>query len=351
MTTTTSAPPVRTRAGSVGAYMSVQSVEAVRAARDIAGHVTVAGEPGLRVLTALAKTGDLAGVDLDPAQYVVREKRAALFPIDWEQMQRKLHLPVVRSEGVYAHDAASLRSAMTTGIASGSVRVVSLHEAFLRGPRLQELLAAVRNSEDALAFTFAAAMDPFANAGAIDGLRALLEASDARERRVELLRTDTTGVAFAALGGALGAIGLSTSVRHHGLPLGRRAGEAHKQRQGSPLAFVRPLLSWQRGTQLGALTPFGGAGVTACECFACDGRDLLRFDRTWSSGGVPAEVRSDARLHDVATWLALSREVLSAENPGDTWRGACQAAANTAGSLESTYKVALVVPPSILQWT
>lgn len=344
--------PALTRVGTVGAYATGGDVGLVRHVREVAGRVTVCGKPGLRALTALASTGNLHSADLDPSRYLDRaDGQGELFGIDWEAEQRGLGLPVVRSAGVFVDrtDRAGLQKAFGLAVGPGTVRVVSLHGRWLERGCSHELLRYVRGCDDPLAFVLAERFDPLACPGAVDGLRALLDTARTGGRRVELLRTDITGVAFAALGGSLGAVGLSTTTRHHGLPLGKRAGEAYEQRRCVPYVFTRALLSWQKGTTLGALTPFGGAGVTGCGCLACGGGDLRRFDREWP-GAVPADVRADAREHDLRSWLALAVGVLGADDPVAAWRSACQSAVSVASGIASMYKVQLTVPQSVSGW-
>jgi hypothetical protein len=339
------------RVGTVGGYVGGRNVEVARQVRRLAGHVTVSGTAGLVVLAALARDGDLAGVDLDPAGYLQRDSPPTLFGIDWVGRQRELGLPVLRSEGRFVRrdDGAGLREAMTAPVGPDVVRVVSLEHQWLRPPRVAELTAAVRNCDEPLAFVLAAAMDPLAAGGALDGLRALLAAATDGGRRVEFLRSDVATIPLVAHGAAHGAIGTGTTVRHHSLPLGARAGRAHDARQRSPLVFVPRLLSWQYGDTLGALAPFGGAGVTGCDCAGCGGRDLLRFDRSWPTA-VPATVRAEAAAHDVDSWRRLAAEVLGAADPARAWAQACDGAGRTAAALASTYRVALKVPRSVTGW-
>lgn len=350
--TGTDVRPGGTRVGTVGAYATGSDLELVRLVRGIVGRVTVCGKPGLRALASLAKAGDFYGVDLDPAGYLGRGSgQGELFGIAWEAEQRRLGLPVIRSGGVFVDkaDHASLRKAFSLAVDPGTVRVVSLHGRWLARGCSRDLLHCVAGCDDPLGFVLAGPFDPLAHPGSVDGLCALLDAAGASGRRVELLRTDATGIAFAALGGSLGAVGLSTTTRHHGLPLGKRAGQEYERRRSVPYAFTRPLLSWQKGTALGALTPFGGAGITQCDCDACIGRDLRRFDREWP-GIVPPDVRADAREHDLRTWLALARDVLGASDPVAAWRAACNSAVATASNIASTYKVQLSVPQSVIGW-
>lgn len=344
---------LRRAAGTVGAYTTGSDIAAVRRARAAAGHVTLSGKAGLGALWKLRDDGDLWGVDLDPAEYLSRPVADdALFPIDWVACQRELGLPTLRSAGIYvpAKDSLALNAAFDQLVPSDVVRVVSLNSSWLRPSSIAESVAAIRNADNPIALVLADAFDPLAADGAVDGLRTILEVAREDDRPIELLRSDIVAIAFAAAGGAVGTIGLSTSTRHHGLPLGSRAGNAHRERQSSPLAYVAPLASWQRGTTLGALSPFAGTNsITDCGCAHCGDRSLLRFDRVWTSQ-VPAEVRDDARLHDIASWAAIARQVLSATEPEDEWRRLCQAAMAMAGDIADEYKLAIEVPGSITGW-
>jgi hypothetical protein len=352
VTASTSSIVAPARLRSVGAYVTNGDLEQVRRVRALAGRVTVAGKSGLRVLSKLSRDGDLWGVDLDPAGYLDREpEQDALFALDWIARQRELGLPVIRSAGHYVprKDAGALREAFSSPVDDDTTRVVSLDAWWLRPEGLPRLLPAIRGCDDHLAIVLAAVFDPFDSAGTVQGLRAFLDAASPASRRVELLRTDTSGVGFAALGGALGAIGLTTTSRHHGLPLGPQAGKSYDERQSSPLLYVPGFNSWQRGYTLGALSPFGGGGVTACPCPSCQGRDLLRFDQTWP-GNVPAEVRADAMAHDLDSWLDMSRAVLGNSDPTQAWAKTCSDAVSTASRIAETFKVAVSLPRAVLDW-
>lgn len=342
------------RTGVVGAYVGSGDVEFVRNVRRVVGNVTVSGRTGMSILARLAKDGDLHGVDLDPAGYLTSQQRDqfALFPEDWIPRQRELGLTVIRSQGrhVPGGDRDGLKTAMTEPIAADVVRVLSLHETWLRRPNLGLVLDAVRACDDALAFVFASVMDPFAAAGAVDGLLELRHVAEAGGRRVELLRTDVTGIPFAAHGGSLGAVGLTTSGRHHGLPLRKDQLGKYRDRQRWPLVFVPSLACWQRGYSLGALSAFAGAGITDCGCVPCNGRSLLRFDRGWLKR-VPQEVREDAQAHDVAEWSRLAGRVLAASEPGAAWTRVCADAVSMVDTIASRYKVALKLPKSLIAWT
>jgi hypothetical protein len=343
---------VNIRTGVVGAYVATADVEFVRGVRRVAGRVTVSGKTGLRVLAMLAKDGDLQGVDFDPAGYLTRDSsQLELFARDWITPQRKLNLPVVRSSGCYVRngDRDALKLAMTEPLEADVIRVVSLQERWLRVPDLRLLIDAVNASDNPLGFVFASVMDPLGGVATVDGLQELTDAARAGGRRVELLRTDLTGIGFAVCGGSLGTIGLSTSTRHHGLPIPQRQRKKYDDRQRWPLVFVPSLASWQRGYSLGALTEFDGAGITDCPCPPCDGRSLLRFDQSWPKQ-VPPQVRADAQAHDLASWSRLAGAVLADPEPRQAWARVCASAITTAATIADRYKVALKLPGSLNTW-
>ena len=343
---------VRARAGIVAAYVGRCSLAELRALRAEVGRVTVSGRSGMDLLHDLDRDDDLFGVDFDPKCYLAPPfDGSALFAEDWVAEQRRLHLPLVRSTGTFVSkgDDVWLKKIMNQRLPTDVTRVVSLEQSWLLRPALDALLAGIRISVGPLALVFAGPMDPFERVGAVDALPEIVAAADPQQRRVELLRTDLTGIAFAALGGALGAIGAGRSTRHHGLPLSKSMLEAMRQRQRRPLVLVPELASWQYGTALGALTEFGGAGLTDCDCIPCAGRSLLRFDRTYPSA-VPADVAADARAHDVATWTALAGRVLRADDPLETWREVCSGAVRAATRVLVDHKVKITIPRSISAW-
>jgi hypothetical protein len=343
---------VRQQVGVVGAYAGGAGIAVVRQVRDVVGRVTVSGKTGLKVLAELEKNEGVGGVDFDPAKYKDRdEPELFLLEEDWTSRQRDLDLPVIRSQGRYVDkgDDQGLKLAFAEVLPSDVVRVISLHASWLRTPWLDSLLAAVEANDSPLAFVLADAMDPLASPSAVEGLLRLTASASSGGRRVELLRTDLAGIGFAAHGGARGTIGLGTSNRHHGLGMNLKQQDDYKARQRWPLVLNRPLMSWQRGSSLGALTEFDGAGITDCPCEPCDGRNLLRFDESWPTS-VPAPVKLDVLAHDMATWALLAREILDAEDPAQAWAYACAEAHRTAQRIALAYRVSFKVPASLTAW-
>jgi hypothetical protein len=139
------------------------------------------------------------------------------------------------------------------------------------------------------------------------GLRRLLRWSGRTGRSLELLRTGPVGIPAIAAGARLAAIGLSSSTRHLGGPVARRADGVRPKR--SPQVFVPRLLHWQRGIDL-------KAGLTDCACAACAraGSGLARFDVAYDAT-VPADVRAAAREHDSYALAEVMHAVMAAPEP------------------------------------
>jgi hypothetical protein len=340
------------RLGTVGAYLTSGDVTRVRQLRAQVGRVTLSGKAGSRTLSDLARDDDLAGVDFDPAMYLENGPDQGLFPPDWVGRQRDLGLDVIRSEGRFArrNDPDSLKHAFAGQVGAGVVRVVSFSEFWLRRHNVGTAAAAIRNCNDSLAFVFAALFDPLEATESIDSLRLLMEAASTGERSVELLRTDTHGIPFAIHGGTRAAIGLISSGRHHPQPMNQSTREKFERRQQSVSVWVPKLMGWQQGAKLESLRPFGGAGISDCECASCDGADLMRFAREWPR--VPANVRAEAQAHDVASWVELRNSVLGAADPSLAWGEASANALAVESTLANQYKItALKAPHSLRDWS
>jgi hypothetical protein len=342
----------RLQTGMVGAYLTSGDADVVRRVRDLTGRVTVSGKSGLKALNQLAAAGDVYGVDYDPARYIERDdEETYLIATDWVAEQRHLGLDVVRSPGAFVDrkDTVGLKAAFSGGVATDVSRLVSLSSYWLRADNIHQVLAAIRNCDDNLSIVLADQFDPLRGRDEVESLRMLMDAATVGERRLELLRTDTHAIAFAAAGGTLGTIGLATSGRHHGRPMNQNARKSMDERSQSPLVWVRQLMSWQRGIRLGALEDWGGAGLTDCSCDQCKGRDLLRFNKEFRR--VPNDVRADAQMHDVASWVDFRNKILGAADPHTTWADACAIAERVAANLVKDYKVsALTTPASLKFW-
>ncbi len=312
----------RSSLGRVQAYLGRCGAAEALANRERFGGVTLQGVHGLRVARVLARAGELTGVDLDPAAYLARGRPPTpvvtgqlgldldLPVFDWVEAQAELGLAVVRTAGprlrvgqldelkVELHRDYPVKVSVTLVLDGGWLG--SRHSGVLA----EQLRAADRD----VSLVLGAPFDPVDSSYKVLGLRRLLRWSARTGRRLELLRTGPVGIPAIAAGAKLAAIGLSSSTRHLGGPVARRADGVRPKR--SPQVFVPRLLHWQRGIDL------RGTEVTDCGCAACAraGSGLQRFDVAFDSA-VPADVRAAAREHDSYALADVVRTVMGADDP------------------------------------
>ena len=340
----------RSSLGRVQAYLGRCGTADAVANRDRFGGVTLQGVSGLRVARVLARAGELTGIDLDPAAYLARGKAKPpvmvgqlgldldLPVFDWVEAQAELGLPVVRTAGprlrvgqmdelkAELHREDPVPVSVTLALDGGWLG--SKHSGVLA----EQLRAADRN----VSLVLGAPFDPVDSSFKVLGLRRLLRWSLRTGRSLELLRTGPIGIPAIAAGASLAAIGLSSSTRHLGGPVARRADGVRPRR--SPQVFVPRLLHWQRGIDL-------KAGLTDCACAACAraGSGLRRFDVAYDAT-VPADVRAAAREHDSYALAEVMHTVLAAKNPEDELARLRQDARELAAEVD------LVVPRWLGTW-
>lgn len=303
-------------------YLGRCTVEDVWRCRERFGGVTLQGVGGLRVARTLDRVGDLWGVDLDPATYrsaPAKPSNQLTLPgvdvpaFDWVGVQGDLGLEVVRTAGsrIRVGDAEGLKRELGEEYSVPVSVVLAVDAGWLGLKHIDALEQELKAADRDVSLVFAAAFNPLEGRRRIEGLRRVLRWGRDAGRRVELLRTDLSGLPAVMEGAAVAAIGLSTSGRHLGIPMGARQRAAYDTRKRSPLVFVPRLLHWQRGSVLGDLAPWGGAGVTHCDCQACDGdsHDLRRFDEQQD------KVKGEVREHDELALSRVIREIMGAEDP------------------------------------
>lgn len=345
----------RTALGRTQAYLGRCQIADVLRCRDRFGGVTLQGLAGLKIARYLDRAGELRDVDLDPAVYRARPGKPSnqlalpgvdCAPFDWVTTQVELGLPVVRTAGprIKVGRLDELRAELNRPYPVEVTVVLALDTGWLGRRHIdsleQELIAADRDVSVLLASPF----NPLDTVGKIEALRRLLRWASDAHRNLELLRTDLAGLPAVMEGATLAAIGLRTSTRHVGSPLGARQRAVYDQRQRSPLVFVPRLLHWQRANVLTGLTPWGGAGLTHCDCPACGraGHDLLRFDR------VPTEIANEVRDHDELALSTLIQDIMSAHNPAAELKFRRTNAVQRARSIASSLGVRLDAPPAWL---
>lgn len=314
----------RASLGRVQAYLGRSGAAEVIANRERFGGVTLQGLHGLGVATRLARVGELRGVDLDPAVYLARGKAKPpvvegqlgldldLPVFDWVTAQAELGLPVVRTPGqrLRVGQVDALKAELDRDYAMPVSVTLVLDGGWLGSKHSGVLAEQLRAADRDVSLVLGAPFDPVDSAYKVHGLQRLLRWSNRTGRRLELLRTGPIGIPAIAAGAKVAAIGLSTSTRHLGGPVARRADGVRPKR--SPQVFVPRLLHWQRGVDL------KGTELTHCGCPACDaaGTGLSRFDVSFDSS-VPAAVRNAAQEHDSHALADVVRSVLGATDPKD----------------------------------
>jgi hypothetical protein len=307
--------------GRVHAYLGRSGVADALANRDLFGGVTLQGLHGLRVARALARAGELSGVDLDPAAYLGRGKAPTpvvvaqlgldldLPVFDWIEAQAELGLRVVRTAGprLRVGQLDALKAELDREYPVPVSVTLALDGGWLGSKHSGVLAEHLRAADRDVTLVLGAPFEPVDSSYKVLGLRRLLRWSVRTGRSLELLRTGPVGIPAIAAGAKLAAIGLSSSTRHLGGPVARRADGIRPKR--SPQVFVPRLLHWQRGVDL-------KAGLTDCACAACAraGSGLARFDVAYDAS-VPAEIRAAAREHDSHALASIMRGVLSAPDP------------------------------------
>jgi hypothetical protein len=314
----------RASLGRVQVYLGRCGAAEVVANRERFGAVTLQGLHGLGVAARLARVGELRGVDLDPAVYLARGKAKPpaaegqlgfdldLPVFDWVTAQAELGLPVVRTAGprLRVGDIDALNAELHRDYPVPVSVTLVLDGGWLGSKHSGVLAEQLRAADRDVSLVLGAPFDPVDSSHKVHGLQRLLRWGARTGHKVELLRTGPIGIPAIAAGAKVAAIGLSTSTRHLGGPVARRADGVRPRR--SPQVFVPRLLHWQRGVDL------KGTEVTHCGCAACAraGKGLSRFDVAFDSA-VPAAVRAAAQEHDSHALAEIVRSVMGATDPRD----------------------------------
>jgi hypothetical protein len=314
----------RASLGRVQVYLGRCRADEVVANRERFGGVTLQGLHGLAVATRLAQVGELRGVDLDPAAYLARGKAKPpvvegqlgfdldLPVFDWVTAQAELGLPVVRTPGqrLRVGQLDELKAELARDYPVPVSVTLVLDGGWLGSRHSGVLAEQLRAANRDVSLVLGAPFDPVDSSYKVQGLQRLLRWSARTGRKLELLRTGPIGIPAIAAGAKVAAIGLSTSTRHLGGPVARRADGVRPRR--SPQVFVPRLLHWQRGVDL------KGTEVTHCGCPACAkaGKGLSRFDVSFDSA-VPTAVRNAAQEHDSHALADLVQSVMGASDPRD----------------------------------
>jgi hypothetical protein len=336
--------------GRVQAYLGRCGAAEALANRERFGGVTLQGLHGLKIARILDRAGELTGVDLDPAAYLARGKPATpvvagqlgldldLPVFDWVLAQAELGLSLVRTAGprLRVGQVDELKAELHREYPVPVSVTLVLDGGWLGSKHSGVLAEQLRAADRDVSLVLGAPMDPVDSSHKVHGLRRLLRWSVRTGRRLELLRTGPVGIPAIAAGAKLAAIGLSSSTRHLGGPVARRADGVRPKR--CPQVFVPRLLHWQRGTDL-------RGAISECGCAACAsaGTGLRRFDVAFDKA-VPGPVRAAAAEHDSHALAEVVRAVTGAADPKD------ELARMRQDAQELAAEVGLTVPKWLLNW-
>ncbi|MBL7493688.1 hypothetical protein I6A60_35025 [Frankia sp. AgB1.9] len=171
--------------------------------------------------------------------------------------------------------------------------MLPIDAAWLRDDWIEKLDRAIKNIPHPVAIAVGGQFNPFDRyKKATTNLRRLLIDNP----RVGLWRSDLQVIDAIGHGALFAAFGLSGSLRHT-VPPGQPA--ESKNRGGPPAATVLlpEFLRFSKGPDLAQV--YANTDAPTCDCSACDGARLDRFD------GFDNEIRALADSHNAAVWTEL----------------------------------------------
>lgn len=186
---------------------------------------------------------------------------------------------------------------------------------WLKPSHIAEVIEAIRNSPHPVGISLAHNQDPLTIAGVAEGLQRIARLDEP----VILFRTDLAGLDFLARGGMAATVGATSTLRH-GIAPHMRGRKINVADQRTNLLW-RPLLHYIRPSYLEDL--HANAPQPTCNCGACCGRTLNRFD-TSTAGQKEAKVHNLVALREVfdlfrsesggrrrAVWRAEARSAIA----------------------------------------
>ena len=207
---------------------------------------------------------------------------------------------------------------------------------WLRQPALKQFLAILKRSRHPVALALGHKMDPLAEKGVPEGLRALSSALP----WVMLWRTDLAAFDAMAHGAKAGAIGVLASQRHASIPL--QKGWSPNPTDRTPRVLVPELLRYIRAGQLQDW--FGSSRPWTCRCPFCTERAVDRFTSS-------PDDHLEAHKHSVACLLALHDEMSASGHEVNLWWTQRLRSAEAAHQrLEADTSVKVPLPAVLKTW-
>lgn len=164
---------------------------------------------------------------------------------------------------------------------------------------------------------------------------------------LSLLHSDLAAFEALSRGCRCASIGIRASMRPpHQRLLSRLPDTTSKPHRGSPTLLVADLLRWGSGDDL---THADGNATITCDCRACQGESLGRFDEPGADSARAAE------RHNIASWMPWAHEIstypdLAAKQRW--WRSKCyQAIELTAPAWARAHDVEIHDSPQLRFWS
>jgi hypothetical protein len=305
------------------------------------GGAVVSGRQGVKLATATP------GVLVDPAAYGLpaTADSAPLFDYDeWLTRQQAAGVPLILTDTprIPNRDRSALRKALERWAAVDEPTLVVLPiEPWWLRDGLSWLIEEVRQAGRPVAIVLLHQYNGLDTARAVTGLLAFISA--VQPLPVILLRCDISAVGAAAHGAFAGFVGWSANTRHGPLPMRQR--DPAEERDDSPSVFVPALHDYFKASSLPAFARH--PDVLRCDDPVCRADRLLNITAL-SETDLQAG-RTLAGRHNVAITEHTARLVLSAAEPQDAWRDACQAGATVSASLAEG-GISLSLKPWLRQW-
>jgi hypothetical protein len=307
------------------------------------GGAVVSGRQGVKLA---ART---PGVLVDPAAYGLpaTPDSAPLFDYDeWLTRQRAADVPLLLTDTprIRNGDRPALRRALQrwAAIDEPTLVVLPIEPWWLRDG-LSWLIKEVREAGRPVAIVLLHQFNGLDTARAVAGLLAFISA--VQPLPAILLRCDISAVGAAAHGAFAGFVGSSANTRHGPLPM--RQPDPAEERDASPSVFVPALHDYFKASSLPAFARNRHPAMLRCEDPGCRADSLLNITEL-SETDLQAG-RALASRHNVAITEQIARLVLSAAEPRDAWREACQDGATVSASLAES-GISLSLKPWLRQW-
>jgi hypothetical protein len=306
------------------------------------GSAVVSGRRGAKL------AAETPGVLVDPAAYGLpaAADSAPLFDYDeWLTRQQAAGVPVILTDTprIRNQDRSALRKALERWAGIDETLVVLPIEPWWLRDGLSPLIEEVREAGRPVAIVLLHQYNGLDTARAVAGLLAFISA--VQPLPVVLLRCDISAVGAVAHRAFAGFVGWSANTRHGPLPM--RPSDSAGERDESPSVFVPALHDYFKASTLPAFARHRRSDVLRCDDLACRGDSLLEITRRCETDLQAG--RTLANRHNVAVTEQIASHVLSAAEPPEAWREACQAGATASASLAES-GISLSVKPWLRQW-